>query len=130
MGGPEVYSEEFSARVYSEVLRRAGRVLESGRSVILDTTFTSRALRARARELAQEHGARFVFVECRAPAAVLRERLRSRKSGLSDAREDLLDRFLERFEPATDLPPGELVVVDTTRPPDAAVEQILRQAGA
>jgi hypothetical protein len=38
-----------------------------------------------------------------------------------------VERFLEKFEPATDLPPGEFVVADTTRPPDAVVEQILRQ---
>jgi aminoglycoside phosphotransferase family enzyme/predicted kinase len=127
-GGPSIYSGPFSERVREELLRRGARVLESGRPVILDTTFVSRDYRRHARELASRFGAAFLFVECRAPEHVLRERLRARTGGVSDAREDLLQRFLRAREPATELPPEERMVVDTTRSAEAAVAEILARA--
>jgi uncharacterized protein len=129
-GDPSIYSGSFSERVRAELLRRGARVLESGRSVILDTTFVSREYRRQARELAQRFAAAFLFVECRAPESVLRERLRGRTGGVSDAREDLLDRFLRALEPATELPPEERLVVDTTRNVVEAVAEIRRRAEA
>jgi predicted kinase len=96
--------------------------------VILDTTFVSRDYRRHARELAGRFGAAFLFVECRAPESVLRERLRGRTGGVSDAREDLLERFLRAREPATELPPEERMVVDTTGSAEAAVAEILARA--
>lgn len=127
-GAASIYSDAFSARVRTEVLRRGALVLESGRPVILDTTFVARDYRRQARELAGRFAARFLFVECRAPESVLRERLRGRTGGVSDAREDLLDRFLRAVEPATELPPEERVVVDTTRSAPEGVAEILRAA--
>ena len=127
-GPASIYSAAFSERVRDELLRRGARVLESGRSVILDTTFVSRDYRRHARELAGRFGAAFLFVECQAPESVIRERLRRRTGGLSDAREDLLERFLRAREPATELPPEEHLGVDTTRSPEEAVTEILARA--
>jgi len=127
-GAASIYSAAFSERVRNELLRRGARVLESGRSVILDTTFVSRNYRRHARELASRFGAAFLFVECRAPESVLRQRLRGRTGGVSDAREDLLERFLRAREPATELLPEERMVVDTTRGAEAAVAEILNRA--
>lgn len=123
--GPQwIYSREFTARVQEELLRRAGLALESGRSVIVDTTFAARKLRETARRFAAERGARFFFVECRAPEAVARERLRRRAGGVSDAREDLYPVIRDSFEPVDELPEGEHLPVDTTQPLDRVVEWI------
>ncbi len=129
-GAPSIYSGPFSERVREELLRRGARVLESRRSVILDTTFVSREYRRHARELAHRFTAAFLFVECRAPERVLRERLRGRTGGVSDAREDLLDRFFRAVEPATELPLEERLVVDTTRSAEEAVAAIRRRVEA
>lgn len=116
-GGAELYTPEWNTRTQREVLRRAGQVLASGRTVILDTTFRSRELRREARALAGKHGAPFRMVECRIEEEEARRRLRARGSrGVSDAREDLLDAFLASWEPIDELPPAELVRVDTSRP--------------
>ncbi len=112
----EAYSEEFTEKVQDELMRRARIVLASGRSVVLDTTFCAASLRMRARDLADDLSVPFRFFECRAPEAVLRERLRSRGRGLSDAGEDLLPRFLRAWETEDGLDPCEKAVVDTTRP--------------
>lgn len=78
-----LYSAEMNARVYGELLARAGRLLTVGRSVILDATFRRPADLLTARDLARAAGARFAAVECVAPDEVVRRRLdeRSRTGG-------------------------------------------------
>lgn len=122
------YSKDVTERVYDEVLRRASVVLASGRPVILDASFRSREMRARARELARAHGAPFQLVECRADHDVCKERLRERARGssVSDGRLEVFDAFVASWEPVTELPDGEHIVIDTTRPTEeslAAVEE-------
>jgi len=119
------YSEAASARVYTEVLRRAEVVLRSGRSVVLDASFRSRAARAAVRELASRRNASFVLVECRVPLDVSRARLLERAHGPSesDGRSQIFDDFAARFEPITELGAGEHVVIDTS----GGLEQSLAQ---
>jgi aminoglycoside phosphotransferase family enzyme/predicted kinase len=121
------YSTAFSSRTFDEVFRRAGVVLGSGRGVVLDATFRDRALRRRARDLARQHGRRFLFAETACDDATLRARLRRRAAGLSvsDAGEDLLDRVRAEWEPVVELAAGEHVRVDTTGPADVAVRAIM-----
>lgn len=111
-----IYTPGFDLRVQEEMLRRAEAVLASGRPVILDATFRSRHFRGRARDLAKKLGASFLFLECRCPEEVARARLRGRTGGVSDAREDLYESFARRFEPPTELPPGEHMILNTTLP--------------
>lgn len=111
------YSAEQTQRVHDEVVRRARIVLASGRAVILDATFRSTAQRAAARELALELGVPFTFVECRAPEAVLRERLheRAQSASVSDGRLEIFDDFKRSYEPVRELPSSEHVPLDTSR---------------
>ena len=120
------YSPDATERVYSELLRRAQVVLESGRSVIIDATFRSRADRAAARGLAATTGAAFTFVECRASEAVARARLASRAGGpsVSDGRLEIYDDFAARYEPATELAPSEHVRVDTSGTVEESMERL------
>jgi aminoglycoside phosphotransferase family enzyme/predicted kinase len=113
----EAYSPAFSEQTFEELFRRAEVVVAAGRGIILDATFRSRALRLRARDLARRHARRFLFVETVCDDATLRERLRRRAGGpsVSDATEDLLERFRRDFEPVTELAPSEHVRVDTAR---------------
>ena len=131
-GDERIYRSAFTRRVREEVLRRAGVVLDSGRSVLVDTTFASRELRARARREALERGAGFRFIECRVPAEVARERLRRRTGGVSDAREDLYGRLAGGFQAVTEIDPGEHLLADTTRPIETLVTELaarLREGG-
>jgi aminoglycoside phosphotransferase family enzyme/predicted kinase len=115
-GGAALYTDAFTAATQAELLRRAGAVLASGRSVVVDTTFRTRALRDRARSLADQHGADFLFVECSVPEAMARARLRGRTAGVSDAREELFERIRSEFEAADELAPSQHVVIDTAGP--------------
>jgi hypothetical protein len=69
-GFAESEREKVTAAVYGELFRRAKKALAEGRSVILDGTFYSRALRREARRL--DANSFLVFVKC--PPEKRRER--------------------------------------------------------
>jgi aminoglycoside phosphotransferase family enzyme/predicted kinase len=127
----DAYAPEVTARVYAELSRRARVVLESGRSVVLDATFRSRAERAAARRLAASVGASFRFVECRASEPVARARLADRARGpsVSDGRLEIYDEFARHYEPVTEFGAEEHVIVDTSGPLEASLAQ-LEELGA
>jgi predicted kinase len=111
------YDPEFTEKVYREVLRRAGVVLASGRSVVIDASFRSRALRSAARDLANVNGAPFLLVECRVDPRIAKARLeeRSRGPAVSDGRLAIFEAFASEFEAVTELSDREHMVVDTGR---------------
>jgi len=123
------YDRAFTARVYTEMLRRASVVLASGRPVVLDASFRSRELRMAARGLAREHGVTFRLVECRAPDELLRARLAERTNGpsVSDARVEIFDDFKASFEPVDELRAAEHVVVDTSLPLERTLALLRRR---
>lgn len=112
------YDPKFTEEVYAEVFRRAGVVLESGRTVLLDASFRSRALRARAHALADEHGVPFRFVECKIDHAIAKQRLveRARHTSVSDGRLEIFDDFVAKWEPVEELSAQRHVQLDTARP--------------
>jgi hypothetical protein len=123
------YDPRLSVEVYAEALRRADVVLASGRPAVVDASFRTAAARSAARELAIRHAAPFRFVECTAPPAICRERVRQRDrtSSASDGRAEVLDAFAARFEPVAELPPTEHLRIDTTGSLDAALDAVERE---
>lgn len=126
------FADEATEDVYAAVLRAAGDVLASGRPVIIDATFPTRALRSQLRALIGSVGAKLRFVECRVDETVVRRRLQARAR--AQRRDEsgwltLLDRFLEAWEPLEELPRGQHLVVDTTRDPRACLEAVEQRLG-
>jgi aminoglycoside phosphotransferase family enzyme/predicted kinase/RimJ/RimL family protein N-acetyltransferase len=111
-----IYAPEQSERVYAGMLERAAPVLASGRSSILDATWSRAADREQARRFARERGLRCLFVETRCGRGVVLERLARREAegrDPSDAGPDFHDRSAARFEPVSEWPAGEHLVIDT-----------------
>jgi len=121
------YEPAYTQKVYEEVFRRAAVVLASGRSVVLDASFRSAAMRQAARDLARAHGVLFRFLECRAPADVRRTRLAQRESspGVSDGRVEIDDAFVMAFEPVVELGAEEHRVIDDAHPAREVLASIL-----
>jgi aminoglycoside phosphotransferase family enzyme/predicted kinase len=117
------YSDAQTQAVYSELLRRAEVVLQSGRAVVLDASFRSRQQRTAAQALAQRLGLPFLFIECSAPVEVCRARLveRARARAVSDGRLEIFDAFRQSFEPVDELPDAQHIRIETTRPLEANV---------
>ncbi len=127
-GAPALYTQEFTSRTYAEVFRRAQVVLESGRGAVLDGSFREASQRAEAMAVAAKAGRPFLFVELVADDQTLRERLRqrSRTATISDAREDLLERFRDAYQPATELAPSTRLVLDARLPTNELAQEVRR----
>jgi aminoglycoside phosphotransferase family enzyme/predicted kinase len=121
------YAPIITERVYAEMLRRAGVVIDSGRPAIVDASFGSQQFRQAARTLAASRNVPFYFVECRAPLDIRRTRLEARAKGenVSDGRLGILPEFSARFEAVTELPARGHIELDTSRPIDYNLDLIL-----
>jgi uncharacterized protein len=124
--GQGIYREDFSARTYTEMLKQARQHLEMGQNVILDASYKRVAERKQVRQLAQEQGARALFVYCECPPEVARERLEIRLTdpeAISDGRVELLKAQAQDFDPFT---PGDrpLLRLDTNREPQVVQEEL------
>lgn len=125
--GPEqIYSPAHTGRTYEELLRRAEIVLQSGRGVILDATFSDRRWRERVRELATTHRAPFLFVEATCDETTLRDRVRARATGPSESDADLrvLDQMHATFDKVDELSPPEYLLAEASRDEAALVADV------
>lgn len=108
------YTEEEKDAVYREMFLRAGKLLSSGKNVILDANFYKKSQRDDARRVAVRAHAKFFLVEVACPEEKIRERMRERaKEGdESDANKmDIYYKVKAAWEPIT----GPHIVVDTSK---------------
>ena len=128
--GQGLYSESATSLTYQHLFRSARKVLDKGQSVVLDATFKSRQRRREALMLARAANAAILFVECRAPERLLKERLKKRETepSVSDARLFHFNDFKKHFEPLDDVDRQSLIPVDTSKPTAGVLSDILREA--
>ena len=111
-----IYRPDRVRKVYRALLERAVPVVESGRTAILDASYSKRADRDEARDWAASRGLpiRLIEVRCRPEVALERLRLRAEKGrDPSDAGPDFLNTSLARFEPPNEWPASDLRVVSS-----------------
>ena len=125
------YAAEMTEKVYNTLFERAVQILRSGRSVILDATFRSRAHRARVCELAATMSIDVFFLECRCPRDLTMRRLHKRAEApsISDATAEVFETFAARFEPTGELDPSEHLVLDTSAPREHVLDAALAHLG-
>jgi uncharacterized protein len=111
------YSEEASVRTYTDLGARAAAAVDSGGAVV-DATFRRRGHRDAFHDAYAEAGPSPLFVECRAPAAVIAERARGRELDphhTSDATAEIAARQVAEFEPLDEVEPDLHVTVRSDR---------------
>jgi aminoglycoside phosphotransferase family enzyme/predicted kinase len=125
----EWYTAEKISKVYDSIRQAGAGWLEKGEHVILDGTFLSRAEREKATAIAARMGADFWIVQCVCPDSVIRERIRNRPAGYSDADLAVYEAQRKMFdpltEPATVHQANRNVSVDTSRPAALVAREIL-----
>ncbi len=115
--GTGIYTAFWNRRTYSELLKRAARLLSYGESVIVDASWTSAEHRAEAVEAAGQDD--LIALRCESPLAG--ERLGTRPHGVSDADPAIAARMAEAADPWP-----EAVTIDTSGPVERSTEQALR----
>lgn len=126
--GGGLYSAQLTHRTYERLRQLGSRILESGKSVVIDATNLRREQRNSFRDLARELKVCQLFLEFQAPESVLRERVLQRQKTGGDASEAtlaVLERQLQEIEPLDGDERMEAVTVDSTMPD---VESRLRRA--
>ena len=123
--GRDRYSPERRDAVYDELFRRAESSLQQRLSMVLDGTFLTTHLRARAASLARRYGAEPVLIHCECPPDLATARIAERQRSLSEIQAQDLVRQRADEEPD---PPGLHVLhVDTSQSPVLALRQVLQQ---
>ncbi len=109
-----LYSAERTEWTYDECWTRARRGLLSGGRVIVDATFQCESNRRRFLQLATDCGARAVWLECTAPADVVRRRLETRRDDPSDADWSVYQVVREQWEHASEFTKRFHAIIDAS----------------
>lgn len=122
-----IYTAEINTQVYNQLYTKARQAICEGCSVILDATYSALSSRDKIRNLADDCGARILFAECSAGENELRRRLGQREStpSISDARPAHFQMLKARFEPITEIPPPQHIVLDTSASQDQCLQEVL-----
>lgn len=126
--GKGIYTEEFTEKTYSEMIKQAESFLKKGCSLILDATFQKSKYRQEAADLAEKLSAEFHIIECIASDDIIRERLekRAKEEGIaSDGRWEIYVKQKQIYatikEPHTQIDTS----LDIDKIKKAALEKIL-----
>jgi uncharacterized protein len=120
-----LYQPEYTGAVYSEMLSRAAAQLRNGRSVILDASWSREPWREAAAQTALQSETPLISLCCKAPRAVVDDRLATRASlghDPSDATAAIAHHMADIFAPWP-----EAIPIDTTSAPDAVLEAVLNR---
>ena len=96
-----IYSESATDKTYAELVKKSLEFLKSGRSVILDATFSKNTYIKEAEKAAKKAKAYFKIIECVSDDAAIKTRLKKRlknKTSISDATWDIYLKQKEDFE--------------------------------
>ena len=119
-----IYTKEFSIKTYATLLERAAARLRQGDSVVLDASYQFAEDRQDIRDLASRLGCRVYFIFCQCAEAEMKRRMDLRSldpAAVSDGRWEVYVQQKKRFEPPTELPDSELIVLNT----EGSAEEIL-----
>lgn len=118
----DLYTAAATDATYSHLATLARQALAAGWPVIVDAAFLRRDQREAFRALAATMGLRSAILDCQAPMAVLRQRVRERLArgdDASEADESVLDLLAARQEPLADDERAHTIAVRT----DQAVDE-------
>jgi predicted kinase len=124
--GRGIYDEDTTQRAYEMAFDQAAKMLEEGKSVIIDASFARKDHRVSAIKIAETLASPFLLLECVCSEEEIKKRLRRRvhnKNEASDGRLEILAAQKDNFEAVSECLPGEHFVLDTSGPRDEIAER-------
>jgi hypothetical protein len=130
--GQGIYRSGMRHHVYGHLLAGAQDELKSGRSVLLDGSFSQRKWREEVKQLSEDLDTNLIFVECVCDEELMRARLKLREetTGSSDARLQHLPDMRREFEPLDEVPAESTIRLDTSRPVSVTLNEALAEGYA
>lgn len=125
-----LYSEGMTAKTYSMLRSGALDKTKQGEGVILDATYSRVDQRMELREVLQESGVQYCFVELVAPDELVIDRLSLRdvsEPNISDARLDDFDLLDSRYQAPDALEDAFHFKVDTHRSTDVTLRRLMER---
>jgi len=111
-----LYSAEMSEKTYHHLFEKTKTYMESGKSVILDATFSSRSRRRELLELLNSMDANYMFIETQASDETIMSRLKARDKAtdtVSDARLEDFEKLSASYESPDELSNNKLLKIST-----------------
>jgi predicted kinase len=112
----KLYSTEMSEKTYQHLFEKTITYIESGRSVVIDATFSSRSTRSELLEVLNSMNSNYMFIETQASDETIISRLKARdieKDIVSDARLEDFEKLSSRYESPDELPDKYFLQVST-----------------
>lgn len=115
-----LYTATANEQTYARLAELAGVIAGAGYAALVDATFLERDRRRSFMDLAHTLRVPIAIVECRAPVALLRQRISARSGDASEADLTVLERQLHRYEGLSENEQAITLTVDTAGKPDLA----------
>src|SRR6056297_1233177 len=112
----KLYSAEMSEKTYQYLFENVKAHLKSGKSVIIDATFSRKSKRQDLIDLLESMDANYKFIETQAPDETIISRLKARdkeKDIVSDARLEDFEKLTSGYESPDELTDTQLLKVST-----------------
>jgi len=126
--GQTIYNSESNELTYDKLLSLANIILESGFSVIVDATFLLYCQRKRFQKLAKNKHVPYIILDITARPSSLRQRIKGRSRGASDATEDVLEYQFKNAQNIHDDEVRHVIVIDTEV--DLDIKNIITELGS
>lgn len=126
--GRGIYSTEFSEKTYARMNELAEKSLKEGTSVVMDASYAKKPERANVHALARATNAEFTCIELICPDEEIKRRLTARmdkRGEISDGRWAIFSDQKNSFEKVDDFTKEEHIIVDTSKPKDDSVKQLM-----
>jgi uncharacterized protein len=127
----EIYSARMTQQTYRKLLGDGLVTLKENRGVVLDATFSTRALRKFLCDECNKANVPIQFVELEVDASEIKKRLKARdekSSETSDARLEDFQKLSAAYQPPSELGPDLIRISTTTSVSDAVKTILLRLA--
>lgn len=114
--GSGIYNAEASSKTYAHLHGLAAQVLEAGFSPLLDATYLKQAQRQGAADVAENHAAPLLILDCQAPDEVIAQWLEERRAqgdDPSDASLEVMRAQQASREPLTSAEQQQAKFIDT-----------------
>jgi len=130
LNSTELYVDETTQRTYAEVLARALRELEHGRTAIADATFLQAEHREQFVESARERGIPYLLVEVTCDDETVHARMRHRAGDpreISDADWKVYLDAKQRFESPTEIDAAHRLRIASGQTPERTASLVIEQ---